>query len=278
MRASNAYRDKSPMFWATVRFISESLGYSVTGRGIVKKYELIDISSLLREKNLLISHDELLEVKGYLALRADLLNTTVRENFMDAAAAKIEYERFCSLNDHNDFSCKQPLNKQKGNMRQTAYFTASINMLTEKTIKQVILQTEGTGFDDDPQTLVYLVDDNRNLLGGTSRRYDGAFPNTLNPKIVWEIKEYYYTTTFGSKIADGVYISQLDGYEFRDIAHSAGRHIEHVYFIDGYDTWWNKGRSYLCRIIDAMHMGLIDEVIVGKEIFVRWPELLRTFI
>ncbi|MEO8960291.1 MAG: hypothetical protein ABI325_00310 [Ginsengibacter sp.] len=40
-----------------------------------------------------------------------------------------------------------------------------------------------------------------------SRRVDGAFPNIINPHAIWEIKEYYYTTTFGSRVADGVYES-----------------------------------------------------------------------
>ena len=36
---------------------------------------------------------------------------------------------------------------------------------------------------------------------------------------LWEIKEYYYTTTFGSRVADGVYETLLDGLEQ---VHSAG--------------------------------------------------------
>jgi hypothetical protein len=111
-----------------------------------------------------------------------------------------------------------------------------------------------------------------------SRRFDGAFPSTVNPILIWEIKEYYYTTTFGSRIADGVYETQLDGYEIKTIREETQKNIRHIYFIDDYNTWWNMGKSYLCRIIDMLHMGLVDEVIMGKEVFERWPQILRTVL
>ena len=165
-------------------------------------------------------------------------------------------------------------------MKQINFFSAIINILTEKTIKNydnLILSGE-IGFDDDPRELVHILDRNNNIQGSTSRRYDGAYPSTINPLAVWEIKEYYYATTFGSRIADGVYETQLDGYEFRDIEEDTGRHIEHIFFIDGYKTWWTQGKSYLCRIIDALNRGLVDEVIVGREAITRWPELLKEII
>ena len=96
--------------------------------------------------------------------------------------------------------------------------------------------------------------------------------------MVWEIKEYYYSSTFGSRVADGVYETQLDGYEFREIAPYAARPVTHVFFLDGYSTWWEDGKSYLCRIIDILNAGLVDEVIVGREVFQRWPELLTAAI
>jgi hypothetical protein len=122
-----------------------------------------------------------------------------------------------------------------------------------------------------------MVDSGRRLQGSSSRRFDGAFPSAMNPLAIWEIKEYYYATTFGSRIADGVFETQLDGYEFRNIEDNYGRHVNHIFFIDAYHTWWNQGKSYLCRIFDALHMGLVDEVIVGREVFTRWPVLLNRY-
>jgi hypothetical protein len=155
------------------------------------------------------------------------------------------------------------MNKQKGSMKQIAYFTGMINILAEKTIRDSSVEYSGIGFDDDPHGIVYISDKHQRLIGSTSRRYDGALPSIVNPKAVWEIKEYYYATTFGSRVADGVYETQLDGYEFKQIESVTGIHIEHIYFIDAYLTWWVQGKSYLCRIIDAINCGLVDEVIFG---------------
>ena len=46
--------------------------------------------------------------------------------------------------------------------------------------------------------------------------------------------------------------------------------------MDAYRTWWKQGKSYLCRLVDAMNSGVVDEVIVGREVLTRWPELLRS--
>jgi hypothetical protein len=40
-------------------------------------------------------------------------------------------------------------------------------------------------------------------------------------------------------------------------------------------SWWIKGRSYLCRIIDMLHMGYVDEVLFGEEVVFRLPEIAR---
>lgn len=50
------------------------------------------------------------------------------------------------------------------------------------------------------------------------------------------------------------------------------------FFLDAYKTLWEDGKSYLCRIIDILNSGLVDEVIVGREVFRRWPELLESII
>ena len=152
-----------------------------------------------------------------------------------------------------------------------------INILAEKTIRETT-GLEQIGFDDDPRGLVYLWNRKGCLTGASSRRFDGAFPSIRNPLMVWEIKEYYYATTFGSRVADGVYETQLDGYEFNEIYNRTGTKVYHVLFIDAYGTWWKKGKSYLCRIIDILNSGIVDEVIVGREIFTRWPELIKEII
>ena len=106
---------------------------------------------------------------------------------------------------------------------------------------------------------------------------DGAFPSVVNPIAVWEIKEYYYTTTFGSRVADGVYETLLDGMEIEELATAEGIDILHYLMIDAHYTWWECGKSYLCRIVDMLHMGYVDEVLVGREIFSRLPSLVNSW-
>jgi hypothetical protein len=107
---------------------------------------------------------------------------------------------------------------------------------------------------------------------------DGAFPSTVNPVAVWEIKEYYYTTTFGSRIADGVYESLLDGMELEELREHEHIHVKHYLMVDAYDTWWNMGRSYLCRIVDILHMGYVDEALFGSEVIESLPATVREWV
>ena len=111
-----------------------------------------------------------------------------------------------------------------------------------------------------------------------TRRIDGAFPSVINPVAIWEVKEYYHTTTFGSRVADGVYETLLDGMELEELNLSEKIHIRHYLILDDEFTWWQCGRSHLCRIIDMMHMGYVDEVLFGREIVERIPILVTEWI
>jgi hypothetical protein len=171
---------------------------------------------------------------------------------------------------HNSYTpqCNLPMNKQKGEKRHYSYFTCMVNMLTEKNL-------HGRNFNDNPKKLCLITNSNNKLVKTLSRRVDGAFPDILNPKVIWEIKEYYGTTTFGSRVADGVYETLLDGYEILEAEQVRGRRIEHYLLVDDYFTWWVKGKSYLCRLVDMAHAGFVDEVIFGEEILTRWPEIVN---
>lgn len=278
MKAFTEFTDKSTEFWAFVRFVSEMLGYTNKKSHTVHSYSENQLKELCKEKGICVSDTLLQQSIQYSNLRADLLNNFAEAMLMNAEQARSECETLLQLYKQCDFQCKIPLNKQKGDMKQIAYFTAIINILAEKTIRENLPNISTLGFDDNPQGLAYVWDDNRTLLGATSRRFDGAYPSIRNPKMVWEIKEYYYATTFGSRVADGVYETQLDGYEFKELYQKAGKKVFHVLFVDAYGTWWVQGKSYLCRIIDALNMGLVDEVIIGKEVFTRWPELLQSIL
>ncbi|RXK85040.1 hypothetical protein EST62_08280 [Chlorobaculum sp. 24CR] len=56
------------------------------------------------------------------------------------------------------------------------------------------------------------------------------------------------------------------------------RKIKHYLMVDAHFTWWVKGKAYLCRIIDMLHMGLIDEVLFGREVAERLPVLVDEWV
>ena len=278
MKAFREFENASTEFWAFVKFISETLGYSERGSGIVKAYTYDEISDTCMHYRINASENLISDTIKYSNMRADMLNNFVESKLMDARQANREYMEWEQLHRLHNYMCKLPLNKQKGEMRQVAFFTAIINIITEKTIREITGNINELGFDDNPRSLTYIWDDDRHIIGATSRRFDGAYPNTESPQIVWEIKEYYYNTSFGSRIADGVYETQLDGFEFNEIYDRTGHKVYHVLFIDAYHTWWDLGKSYLCRLVDALNSGVVDEIIVGREVLTRWPELLKSII
>lgn len=277
MQAFSEFENMEPSFWAFIKYISEKIGYTDRATGAVKVYSVQEVKNLCRGNDVNASNALIQDACTYVQMRAELLNDFVRTMLMDAETAKEEYMHWEQLHRMYNYQCKLPMNKQKGDMKQVAFFTAIINTLAEKTIREETGR-DTLGFDDDPHSLMYIWDEDNHIIGASSRRFDGAYPSIENPSIVWEIKEYYYATTFGSRVADGVYETQLDGYEFNEIYNRTGKKVFHILFIDAYRTWWIQGKSYLCRIIDAMNSGIVDEVIVGREVLTRWPDILREVI
>ncbi len=278
MKAFEEFREKDPSFWAFIKFVSESLGYTVRGKGVVKTYSADDIRKLCKKTKTNADAELISAAVAYSEKRASFLNEFVEKKLMDSKAANNEYAKWEKVHRLYNYYCKTPMNKQKGEKKQVAFFTSIINILAEKTIREITENTENLGFDDDPRGLSFVRNDDGYIIGASSRRFDGAYPSIQNPKLVWEIKEYYYATTFGSRVADGVYETQLDGFEFKEIYERTGVKVYHVLFIDAYKTWWTQGKSYLCRLIDALNSGVVDEVIFGREVLDRWPELLREII
>ncbi len=268
---------QQPMeFWANVRTIGQQVGYTVRGKGIIRVPTMDDIQVSFKAIGLGVEHlvapDGTLtqtgqRLLGYFEYRADVLNKFVEPRLMNGDQARSEFERLkTALNP----SCPIPMNKQKGDKKAPAYFTAIINMLLEA-------NAAGIPCDYDPRKLT-TVTRNGAPLRTLARRVDGAFPDTVNPVAVWEIKEYYYTTTFGSRVADGVYETLLDGMELKELREHEGIDIQHVLMIDAHYTWWDCGRSYLCRMIDMLHMGYVDEVLFGREVIDRLPSITSDWV
>lgn len=277
MKPFEEYKNQNLEFWALIKYISEKLGYSERGKDSVKTHSLDDIKRSCEDNNIFYDETLVQNAFEYIQKRALLLNS-IKDLLMTAKEAEIEFKKLKEVHDANSFLCDLPMNKQTGEKRQFAFLTCIVNILTEQTLRNLLGEKESLNFDCDPRNLTYIKDSKNRLIGASSRRFDGAYPNTISPKIVWEIKEYYYATTFGSRIADGVYETQLDGFEFKQVFDEKGVKVHHVLFIDSYQTWWNKGKSYLCRLVDALNIGLVDEVIIGKEVLQRWPELLGDIV
>lgn len=281
MKANHAFTRRSSQFWGYVRLIGDKLGYSKNG--YIKTFDEETVLKLMQTLDARIDPDMLEDVLQYIEFRADMLENQVRVNLMNSEEAKEVFKDFSLHHRNNNFSCKLPMNKQSGDKKAVAFLTGLVNVSTEHTLRYLaskhnLSYEKDLMFDDDPRNLTYLKDQYSYIQGAMSRRYDGAFPSIVNPRAIWEIKEYYYTTTFGSRIADGVYETQLDGHEINELAHLVEGDIKHIYFIDSYNTWWVQGKSYLCRIVDMLHMGLVDEVIVGKEVIDYWPHVLTEIV
>lgn len=263
------YLKQPKRFWAHVRTISQHVGY--TQKELIRVPSLNDVLIAMWVLGLKTSH--LADARGkptefgqrilsYFEYRAKVLKEKVEPALMNKDSAKLEFEKIAAK---CNYSCPIPMNKQKGAKQAPAYFTAIVNMLIERSIT-------GLPCDYDPRELTTITKKGEPLRT-LARRVDGAFPGPVNPISVWEIKEYYYTTTFGSRVADGVYESLLDGMELEELREHEKIDVKHYLMVDDHLTWWGKGRSYLCRIIDMLHMGYVDEVLFGREVLERLPQL-----
>lgn len=273
MKADPRFLTQPKEFWAYIRTISQEVGYTERGAHSIKIPSLQAIRLVFTRLGLNMSHiaeaDDSLTDFGrclfdYFSFRANVLNDIVQHNFMKKDDAEREFQK---LKKRFNPQCPLPMNKQKSEKKNFAFLAGMVNMLVEANIGDAPC-------DYDPRSLTTITHDAMPLRT-LSRRVDGAFPSAVNPIAIWEIKAYYYTTTFGSRVADGVYETLLDGMELEELETAAQRKIHHILFIDDYFTWWECGRSYLCRMIDMLHMGYVDEVVFGREVLIRLPELAR---
>jgi len=276
MLPNQEFLNQPKMFWAYVRTLSQKLGYTVRGKGQIKIPTVQEIrqslESLGLDANRLVREDNSPtnlggELLKYFDYRAQVLNENVQFQLMNVADAARLYKQLSAKNTHN---CPLPMNKQSGEKATPAYFTGTINMLIANAIGDAECNYS-------PMSLT-TVTRNGVAVRTLSRRVDGSFPSVVNPIAIWEIKEYYYTTTFGSRIADGVYETLVDGMELEELREKEGIDIKHYLMVDAYETWWEMGRSYLCRLVDMLHMKYVDEILFGREVIERVPVLANQWV
>ena len=65
MQAFSEFRHMSPPFWAMVKYISETLGYTIRGQGIVRTYSIDEIDRLVSQNGIVVDYDTILAAKSY---------------------------------------------------------------------------------------------------------------------------------------------------------------------------------------------------------------------
>jgi len=276
LKPNSRFLNQPKNFWAYVRLIGQEVGYTERRTGRIKIPTLQEIETCFRALHLRMDgissgEDRPTELGtnllNYFRFRSDLLLNAVEPSLMNAREARRSFQ---SLKLKLKPRCHLPMNKQKGKKRTPAYLTGIVNMLIEA-------NAEGLPCDYDPHKLTVVTREG-SPLRTLARRVDGAFPSAVNPIAIWEVKEYYHTTTFGSRVADGVYESLLDGMELEELRRVGRIHVKHYLMVDAKYTWWDCGKSYLCRLIDMLHMGYVDEILFGKEVLEGVPRLVKEWI
>lgn len=269
MKPNDRFLKKPKSFWASVRSLSQEIGYSKRDRIVVPSLEQmvaafvklgLDPARIINEGKPTKLASELLD---YFTERARVLVNEVEPKLMNAEAAKALFEKTLGEYDH---TCPIPMNKQTGEKKAAAFLTALVNMMIER-------HSQGLPCNYDPRELTTITHDGAPLRT-LARRVDGAFPSAVNPIAIWEIKEYYYTTTFGSRVADGVYETLLDGMEIEELREHEGIEVKHYLMADAHYTWWSCGKAYLCRMFDMLHMGYADEILFGREVVEEMPRIV----
>lgn len=291
MKAEPIWSNRPPQFWHYVRVISQHLGYA--RKGEIYRHKPKSIERALRELELSaealrsnpIPGLSVEELADYFNFRADLIHGPIARNLQTADEAR---ETFLAVVDEfttgvtpqfkdgkenarhyavaGGVPVVVPYNKQKGDKRDVDFLTGMTNILISHYL-------EGEAFDQDPRQLPVVTEDGI-VSGSMSRRMDGAYPDSVNPSAIWEFKCYYYTTTFGSKISDAVYITDLDGYERDEILKESRKYIQNNVILDAYSVFMEQGLSFLVRLVDMLQRGAVDNMIFGREVLSEIPVLV----
>lgn len=296
MKPDPRWRSAPPEFWHYVRVLSEKLRYSRKGKVHAHDEQAItsglkamdlDVDPLLSAQASSVSMRDLVD---YFKFRADLIEGPIRKNLQTPTEARALFDE--TVDRHttkyestfnksgaengrkyrlkNGSTAVVPYNKQKKDKRDLDFLTGTTNIL-------IAHYLDGAEFDQNPVSLPAFTED-RVVIGSMSRRLDGAFPSTVNPVALWEFKCYYYTTSFGSKISDAVYIADLDGYDRSNAEKATAMPINLTLFIDAYSAWMEQGKSYICRAVDLLQRGAVDNLVVGREVIEAVPQLVPEWV
>jgi len=140
MKPNNEFTGIGKDFWAHIRSLSQTIGYTNHGKGTIRVPTLKDI--LLAMDSLTLSSDHLVGTDGhtpsdyakkliaYFQYRADVLNRDVQFQLQTKEQAEAMYLRLKAAIPSKHVAAK---NKQKGEKATVAYLTAMVNLLTDVT-------------------------------------------------------------------------------------------------------------------------------------------------
>lgn len=198
--------------------------------------------------------------------------------YLDASMADLHnaFERFRTEEEANAFCRKLGVKVEKTRTRNKGHHQSSKALIAAvTTIASRVCAKYRVELESDPQRRCVWC--TRQGLHVSARNLDGAIPGLLNPAVVWEIKEYWGQTSGGSKMSDAVYECNLVGRELREFEETAAVSVAHIVFLDGKAQWTTR-RSDVVRFLDLFHQGLIDYLMVGRDVEGDWEPLLTKLI
>lgn len=186
--------------------------------------------------------------------------------------------RLLRTEDQATAYCRKKFNevpKTAQTKNQEHHQSSKAMVLTTTRLAESVCTELGVTIDPSPQRRCVWVANEQ--LHVTARNLDGAIPGLVDPFLVWEIKEYWGTTSGGSKMSDAVYECALVGRELRDFEKRSKLHVEHAVLLDG-KAQWTARKSDLLRFYDLYCQGLIDIIIVGREVETEWQQFVKSTI
>jgi hypothetical protein len=249
-------------FWHVVRMLVDL----TRGKAVQEK----DILPTLAKANTEAS----LGLTSYLHVRPDMIARLAEyTQFRAEAAAELlslartEDEALADFRELSTGAVARYGTRSADHHQSSRVMVATVEVLT-----RAICLEQGLDVNVNPQNRAAVASGDH--IWVSPRRLDGAMPSLFNPVGLWEIKEYWGGTKGGSKMSDAIYECQLVGQELRTFEDRYGPRIRHYAIIDGGEQWSHRG-SDLRRAVDLLCAGLLDELLVGREVLTEWPRIVR---
>lgn len=247
--------------WNIIRLYSP-----LTGKNKIKRWE-----DTLREKRV-----AQLDINPFLDISDDVVRLFFeyleeREHLFELAFNNLRTEEealnFCR---RNSIKVHKTTTKNQSHHQSSKSMVASVSSIAISACS-----AKGLSINANPQGRCAWRHNQQ--LHVSARNLDGAIPSLVNPTVIWEIKEYWGKTSGGSKMSDALYECHLIGLELREYEERTKQKVHHIVFLDG-KVQWGVRKSDLRRFLDIMNQGLIDYLVIGKEVQSEWSKILESIL